>query len=71
MSAPAPSELSPDEKIISVLDALKDNYGTPEQPERDPVEVLIRGILSQNTSDTNSGRAYDNLVDKYDTWQQI
>lgn len=66
-----PQTLPPDEKIIPVLDALREEYGIPHQPDRDPVAVLIRGILSQNTSDTNSGRAYDNLRAKFPTWEEV
>ena len=33
--------------------------------------MLIRGVLSQNTSDVNSGRAYDSLREKFATWEDL
>lgn len=63
--------MDPAEKIAPVLDALREHYGTPDSPDRDPMEVLVRGILSQNTSDVNSGRAYENLLETFGTWETI
>lgn len=71
MIAKAPHTYAPEKKLGFVLDALQNEYGVPEQPDRDPLEVLVRGILSQNTSDTNSGRAYDNLRAAFPTWEDI
>lgn len=58
-------ELSPPE-IIERLSAL---YGEPIwRPHGDPMAELVLTILSQNTSDTNSGRAYMNLVGTFPGW---
>lgn len=38
---------------------------------RTALEILIATILSQNTSDLNSSKAYSNLLDKFDTWQLL
>lgn len=47
-------------------------YGEPEPwPPGDPLDGLIATILSQNTSDTNSGRAYDALVSAFPTWDAV
>jgi endonuclease-3 len=37
----------------------------------DPVAVLVQTILSQNTSDTNSGRAFQQLLASFDGWGEI
>jgi len=63
--------MTPDEKIKPVLQALAAQYGTPTRPERNPLRVLVKGILSQNTSDTNSDRAYEELRRQYPTWAEM
>ncbi len=60
------------EKIRQILDLLKREYGVPEQQHRpDPVSVLVRTILSQNTSDTNSRAAFQSLLASFDSWEDI
>ena len=47
-------------------------YGRPvAQPSHDPLSELILTVLSQNTADTNSGRAFIQLLRRYATWQAI
>lgn len=41
----------------------------PPKQQRDPLSELVLTILSQNTSDLNSGRAYEELVERYPTWE--
>lgn len=36
-----------------------------------PIDVLVGTILSQNTTDKNSMRAYQFLVGKYNTWNKV
>jgi endonuclease-3 len=60
------------EKIREILDLLKREYGVPEQqPYSDPVSVLVRTILSQNTSDTNSRVAFQSLLASFDNWEDV
>jgi endonuclease-3 len=66
-----PHTLDPADKIVPVLDALREYYGKVKQPDRDPLQVLVRGVLSQNTSDVNSARAYDNLMETFGSWEKI
>jgi endonuclease-3 len=48
---------------------LCEEYGEPRRRKaEDPVDVLIRTILSQNTSDTNSRRAFDGLKNRFPEW---
>lgn len=52
--------------------ALAKAYGPLGRLSRQrPVDVLVRTILSQNTSDTNSDRAYGLLRRKFPKWTQV
>ena len=47
-------------------------YGEPEwRPHHDPMSELVLTLLSQNTSDTNSGRAFSRLLQRFPDWQAI
>lgn len=47
-------------------------YGEPTwRPHYAPLDELILTFLSQNTSDTNSGRAFAALKARYSTWQDV
>jgi len=37
----------------------------------DPLDNLMRTILSQNTTDANRDRAYENLRNQYPTWEKV
>lgn len=41
------------------------------RPGRDPLDELVLTILSQNTSDRNSGRAYRTLRERFPTWTAV
>jgi endonuclease-3 len=56
-------------EIVARLDAA---YGIPEwRPHRDPTSELVLTILSQNTSDANSGRAFVRLLEAFPTWDAV
>lgn len=60
--------LSPGE-IVEALSAL---YGRPVwRPHGEAMTELVLTILSQNTSDTNSGRAFMRLVSRFPTWEVL
>jgi endonuclease III len=61
-----------DAAISPVLQLLQAAYRvrTPE-PNHDPLGVLIQTILSQNTSDTNSGRAFEALKKSFRVWDEL
>lgn len=44
---------------------------TPWRPTGDPVTELVLTLLSQNTSDTNSGRAFQQLLARYADWDAV
>jgi endonuclease III len=55
-----------------VYEKLIATYGEPKnEPDYDPLGGLIGTILSQHTSDTNSERAYQQLVATFPTWEQV
>ncbi|MCA9831173.1 MAG: endonuclease III [Dehalococcoidia bacterium] len=60
--------LSPGE----VIERLAPVYGMPVNvPSGDPLAELILTILSQNTADTNSGRAFNAMLRAYGSWAEI
>jgi len=61
-----------EEKVAKVIRLLKKEYGEHNFTDRgDPLDTLIETILSQNTNDRNSARAYLNLKRKFPTWEQV
>ncbi len=60
------------EKTLKTLELLRRRYGPRAlHGERDPLDELILTILSQNTSDRNSGRAFRHLKARYQTWDDV
>lgn len=58
--------------LADVYEALIAAYGTPQnEPDFNPLGGLIGTILSQHTSDINSGRAYQQLVSAFPTWEAV
>lgn len=58
--------------IQEVIELLEQEYGARKwQSERDPIDVLIGTILSQNTSDANSARAFASLKNGFDSWEAM
>lgn len=54
------------------MDALEPLYGRPvARPHGDAIGELVLTILSQNTADTNSGRAYTQMLRTYPSWDAI
>ena len=63
-----PSPLRPT-AIINRL--IKEAPLTPWRATNDPVTELVLTLLSQNTSDTNSGRAFQALLKRYPDWDAV
>jgi len=56
------------------IDALlAEEYGVkvPPKGRRDPVAALVGTILSQNTNDANSSRAFASLVERFPRWEDV
>ncbi len=60
-------------RINKINKLLIQYFGIPKRNKKnpDPVDMLIGTILSQNTNDKNSYRAYQNLRQKYKTWDEV
>jgi endonuclease-3 len=60
-------------KLAHVTDLLCRAYGPRRQPGRrlNPLDALVRTILSQNTSDVNSNRAYATLRQRFPGWEDV
>lgn len=58
-------------KIIQINKALLKYFGLPKRPDKlpEPIDMLVATILSQNTNDRNSYKAYQNLRKRYPTWE--
>lgn len=55
-----------------VLERLADEHGPLEAPtKRPPLDELVRTILSQHTSDTNSDRAFAALREHFTDWDEV
>ncbi len=51
---------------------LLERYGQPQLRERlDPLSELVLTIISQNTADRNSHRAYASLREHFPTWEEV
>ena len=58
-------------QIQNIYRVLKKTYGTRKwRPGLGPVDQLVATILSQNTTDANSGEAFRRLKKKFPKWEQ-
>ena len=65
---------SPEERrrVRAIHRRLKKRFGALDPPRRtDPLDELILTVLSQNTSDVNSFRAFESLRSRYPTWDRV
>ncbi|MCX5999755.1 MAG: endonuclease III [Chloroflexi bacterium] len=63
---------SQSERIDSIVATLHDEYGPRQlRPDHDPVSTLVATVLSQNTSDANSQRAFTSLVGSFRGWEAV
>ncbi len=60
------------ERLSESMERLRDHYGVPEPQNRpDPILSLIKVLLSHNTNDNNRDRAYNALMEQYDSPEEI
>jgi endonuclease-3 len=58
--------------IAEIIQLLTKEYGSITWRSRtDPLSELIMTILSQNTSDHNSRRAFDSLLSRFGSWEAV
>lgn len=66
------TSIIPSVHLARVYELLIATYGEPKNvPDYDPLGGLVGTILSQHTSDINSGRAYQQLVTTFPTWEEV
>jgi endonuclease III len=60
-------------KIDKINKLLIDHFGLPPKSKKlpDPLDTIIGTILSQNTNDNNSYKAYRNLKDNFSNWDEL
>lgn len=59
-------------RIRAIVSRLEKAHGPRRWQQGDgPVEELVATILSQNTSDTNSGAAYEELTRRFRDWDEV
>jgi endonuclease-3 len=60
------------QRVRAIRDRLREMYGQPRnQPHGDPVEELVRTVLSQNTNDRNRDVAYARLRERFPSWEAV
>jgi endonuclease-3 len=65
-------DITTKERIHKIVLLLEGPYGMPRQvANHSPVEVLVQTILSQNTSDRNSGSAFKTLMTHFKTYEAL
>jgi endonuclease-3 len=58
--------------VSEITRLLAKEYGRLKwHSHRDPLDELVLTILSQNTSDHNSRRAFDSLIKKFGSWEAV
>lgn len=59
-------------KAETVYQLLVQAYGMPERQDAPGFEALIQTLLSANTTDVNSGKAYHRLMERFDgEWDRV
>jgi endonuclease III len=72
LTVPVAEESLRDAKPVRyIIQNLESTYGIPKAREKsDPLDMLVKIILSQATSDTNSARTFAALKKRYPTWER-
>jgi endonuclease III len=59
-------------RIEEIGRLLEEEYGRPAPRKRlRPLDELVLTILSQHTSDANSGRAFESLRGRFNSWEEV
>ena len=67
-----PEAASTEKPVRYIIQNLERAYGVPENKRSsDPLDMLIKIILSQATSDTNSHRTFAALKKRFPTWDKL
>jgi endonuclease-3 len=55
-------------ELQAIAESLSGRFGIPRRRATDPLDELIQTVLSQNTSDVNSDRAFRSLKRAFPSW---
>ena len=65
-------EIADEKPFKYIVQNLENTFGEPKlSPKSDLLEMLVRIILSQATTGTNSRRTFQNLKNKFENWEEI
>jgi endonuclease-3 len=71
-SSGSPAASPPQARLPLILRRLDRTYGRPAHARGgDPLDSLIGTLLSQNTTDVNSDKAFQRLKERFPTWQDV
>ena len=60
------------ERALAIHQKLVEFYGYPDwRNPLPPLDELVSTILSQNTNDVNRDRAFDALIARYSSWEEV
>lgn len=61
----------PKNKLLKIHEAISKLFKIKKRKTSDPLDILIATILSQNTNDLNSHRAFENLKKKFPDYESM
>ena len=68
----SPERIKEDKPFPYIVQNLENTFGTPKlSAKSDAIAMLIKIILSQATTDTNSRRTFQNLKHEFKTWNKV
>jgi endonuclease-3 len=58
-------------RFTTILDRLHRQFGQPQHRRLPALDELVLTVLSQNTSDVNTGRAYRAMRERFPGWREV
>jgi endonuclease III len=68
---PSPDVVALSTKALEVTKRLTDYYGIAPWSTKDPMSQLVDIILSHRTRDEQTAAAYDNLLERFGSWEAV
>lgn len=68
---PTPDIAALSAKALEVTERLTTLYGVAEWSRKDPMSMLVDIILSHRTRDEQTAAAYDNLLQRFGSWEAV
>ena len=68
----SPEKIREEKPFHHIIQNLENTFGEPQlKVKTDALAMLIKIILSQATTDTNSRRTFENLKNKFESWEKV